>query len=315
MPNHPDMPYRRMGRTGLKLSALSLGGWTTFGESVDDAPVREIVRAAFDRGVNFFDLADVYGRGACETATGKVLRDLPRHEIVVSSKVFWPMSDDVNDRGLSRKHIVESIDRSLSRLGLEYLDLYFCHRFDPETPLEETVAALDDLVGSGKILYWGTSEWTGDQLRRAKTLSQYGPSVEQPQYHLLHRTRVEQDVVAAAEEIGAGLVTWSPLASGLLTGKYDDGIPAGSRLSRIDWLRDSVLTPERLEKVRAFGTLCALWGLTRSQVALAWVRERRGVSSVITGATSVDQLRQNLDSLSVHLDASQLSALDALFPA
>ncbi len=319
MPNHSDMPYRRLGRCGLKVSALSLGGWTTYGGSVQESnSIRQILTKAFESGVNFFDSADVYERGACEVAMGSVLRDLPRNEIVVSSKVFWPMSDDVNDRGLSRKHILESCNRSLKRLGMDYMDLYFCHRFDPEVPLEETVRALDDLVRAGKILHWGTSEWTGDQLRRAKEISSrtggYGPSVEQPQYHLLCRSKVETDVAPTAVELGLGLVTWSPLASGLLTGKYDNGIPEGSRLSRLEWLRDSVYQEERIAKVRKFGELAKTWGISRSRLALAWVREGVGISSVITGATSLEQLDENLSSLSVNLTSDQKAALENLFP-
>lgn len=318
MPNHPQMPYRRMGKSGLRLSALSLGGWTTYGGSVrEDATIRTILRSAFERGVNFFDLADVYERGECERAMGSVLRELPRNEIVVSSKLYWPMSEDINDKGLSRKHVRESIDRSLKRLGMDYLDIYFCHRFDPETDLEETVRAMDDLVHSGKILYWGTSEWTGEQLRRAHEISRrtggYGPSVEQPQYHLLCRTKVETDVVPAALELGMGLVNWSPLASGVLTGKYDNEIPEGSRLARIDWIRSSVLSEERLVKVRSFGKLAEQWGTTRARLALAWARESAGISSVITGATSLTQLDENLSSLELRLSPDQRATLEALF--
>jgi len=319
MPNHADIPYRRLGRSGLKVSALSLGGWTTYGGSVrEDGTIRRILTHAFDRGINFFDIADVYERGATETAMGQVLKDLPRHELVVSSKVFWPMSDDVNDRGLSRKHISESIDKTLKRLGMDYLDIYFAHRFDPEVPLEETVRAFDDLVRQGKVLHWGTSEWTGEQLRRAMEISSrsggYGPTVEQPQYNLLQRTKVEADVAPVAVELGLGLVTWSPLASGILTGKYDHGVPEGSRLARIDWLRESVLQEPRLEKVRRFGVLAERWGVSRAKLALAWVREGTGVSSVITGATSLAQLDENLSSLAVSLDQDQRRELEEIFP-
>lgn len=313
-----EMTYRRLGRCGTKVSALSLGGWTTYGGSVeDDATIRAIIRAAFDAGVNFFDCADVYAKGECERAMGRVLGELPRHELVISSKVFWPMSDDVNDRGLSRKHIVESVDRSLQRMGLDYFDLYFCHRYDPETPLEETVRAMDDLVRAGKIIYWGTSEWSGAQLRHAHGIAerrhQVGPQVEQPQYSLIARARLEQDVRPVASDLGMGLVVWSPLASGLLTGKYDDGVPEGSRLERIDWLRERLLTDAKIERVRRFGQLATELGHTRAQVALAWVASRAGISSVITGATRVEQLEENLGALDVELPPDAMVQLDELF--
>ena len=314
------MTYRPLGRCGTKVSAYSLGGWTTFGGSItDEALTRSVCHAAFDAGVNFFDLADVYARGECERHMGKVLRELPRDRIVVSTKLYWPMSDDVNDRGLSRKHIVQSIDASLRRLGMDYVDIYFCHRFDADTPLEETVRAMDDLVRAGKVLYWGTSEWTGDQLREAHRIADrrncYGPQVEQPQLSLLVRSKVERDVAPAAKETGMGLVVWSPLASGLLTGKYDDGVPAGSRLARIDWLRDQLRTEARLARVRAFGKLADEIGVSRTQLALAWAASRPGVSSVILGATSLAQLHENLGAGSVKIDAALESRLDALFAA
>ncbi len=215
------MEYRRLGNSGLKVSALSLGGWTTFGGSVLDQEItRQIIVKAYESGINFFDIADIYARGEAEKMMGAVLQEFPRHTLVISSKVFWPMSDDVNDRGLSRKHIMESIDKSLERIGADYLDLYFCHRYDPETPLEETVRAMDDLVRQGKILYWGTSEWSGAQIAEAVGLARrynlYPPQVEQPQYNLLHR-RIEKEIIPVTSPNGMGLVTWSPLASGLLT--------------------------------------------------------------------------------------------------
>jgi voltage-dependent potassium channel beta subunit len=316
--SHPAMPYRRLGEAGIKVSALSLGGWTTFGSSVTDpATAAAILRAAYEAGVTFFDIADVYARGEAERVMGSVLRQFPRHELVISSKVFWPMSDDVNDRGLSRKHILESVDKSLKRIGTDYLDLYFCHRFDADTPLEETARAMDDLIRQGKVLYWGTSEWTGAPLRAAHAIAERrnlsGPAVEQPQYNLLVRDKVEGDVRPAANELGMGLVVWSPLASGVLTGKYDDGIPPGTRLDRIEWLRGSGLTDERRARVKRFGQLAADAGISRARLALAWTLAQPGVSSVITGATAPEQLTENLAALSVTLSDELRAGLDAIF--
>ena len=312
------MPYRRLGRAGIKVSALSLGGWTTFGSSIDDDDVtKAIIHRAFDAGINFFDIADVYAKGEAERRMGAVLRHLPRHELVLSSKVFWPMSDDINDRGLSRKHIVESVEKSLKRIGTDYLDVYFCHRFDDETPVDETARAMDDLIRQGKILYWGTSEWTGAQLRDVHTLADKrlldGPIVEQPQYSLMAREKFEGDVLPAAKALGMGLVVWSPLASGVLTGKYDDGIPAGSRLDRIEWLRETFLRDEQREQVKKFGALAAEVGVSRTRLALAWALSRLGVSSVITGASSVEQLEENLGALEVVVDDGLRDQLEALF--
>lgn len=319
MTKYDDMPYRRLGKHGVKVSALSLGGWTTYGGSVADAAlVDRILTRAFDAGVNFFDIADVYARGESERAMGAVLKKFPRHELVLSSKVFWPMSDDPNDRGLSRKHVIESVEKSLRRIGTDYLDLYFCHRYDESTPLEETCRAMDDLVHQGKILYWGTSEWSGAQLREAAALADrrnlYAPAVEQPQYSLLHRERFETEIVPAAEETGMGLVVWSPLASGVLTGKYDDGVPQGSRLERIDWLKEKFLSDENRARVRRMKEIADGLGTTRARLALAWAMSSKGVSSVITGATSLEQLEENLAALSVQVTDDARAALDALFP-
>lgn len=313
-----DMTYRPMGRCGTKLSTFSLGGWTTFGGSItDEALTREILHAAFERGINFFDIADVYARGAAETIMGKALAELPRRHLVISSKCFGAMSDDVNDRGLSRKHIFESVHDSLQRIGTDYLDILFCHRFDDETPLEETVRAMGDLMRQGKILYWGTSEWSADQLRLAHDIADagYGPQVEQPQYSLKERARVEDEIVPAAESTGMGLVVWSPLASGVLTGKYDDGVPEDSRLGRMDGLRARLLESEVLERVRAMKAVADAAGCSRTQLALAWAAAQRGISSVILGATSVAQLEENLGALDVQITPEVAAALDGIFPA
>ena len=315
----PTMQYRPLGRCGTKVSAFGLGGWTTYGGSMkDEAAVRAILHAAFERGVNFFDSADVYARGEAERVMGKALAELPRHRLVISTKVFWPMSDDVNDRGLSRKHVMESIERSLTRLGTDYVDVYFCHRADPETPMEETIRAMDDLVHQGKILYWGTSEWTGAQIHDACRMADehgwYRPQVEQPQLSLLARKKYETDVQPQCGAHGLGVVVWSPLASGLLTGKYDAGMPKGSRLDQIEWLRKGLLVPDKIERVKEMKTVADALGCTRTQLALAWAAAQSDVSSVILGATSVAQLEENLGALDVKIDAATSAKLDAIFP-
>jgi voltage-dependent potassium channel beta subunit len=314
------MRYRRVGDSGLRVSALSLGGWTTFGMSVSDPEqTRALITTAYDNGINFFDIADSYGRGAAERAMGEVFKEFPRNTLVISSKVYWPISDDVNDRGLSRKHIMESIDRSLRNIGTEYLDLYFCHRYDTETPTEETVRAMDDLIHQGKILYWGTSEWTDEQIQEALDICEdyglYRPIVEQPQYNLLHRQRVEETILPLAEEEGIGLVVWSPLGGGLLTGKYDNGLPEDSRLARNESMAQSMLREEVLDAVRQLKPIADELGITRAQLAIAWVLRQPGVSSAITGATKISQLEETLKAVEVELDASVLEHLDELFPA
>lgn len=315
-----EMTYRPLGRCGTKVSTFGLGGWTTFGGSVtDEAATKQIILAAFEAGVNFFDIADVYAHGKAEAYMGKVLADLPRHELVISSKCYWPMSKDINDRGLSRKHIMESVEKSLKRVGTDYLDIYFCHRYDTETPLDETVRAMDDLVRQGKVLYWGTSEWTADQLHDAhKTAAKYGayaPQVEQPQYHLLARENLEANLGPATQELGMGVVVWSPLASGLLTGKYDDALPEDSRLARMDWLREKLFVEDKLAAVREMATIADELGCSRAQLALAFAAKGPSVSSVILGATRLEQLEDNLGALAVELDDTTLARLQALFPA
>ncbi len=313
------MEYRRLGDAGIVVSKLSLGGWTTFGGSVkDDDQVRTILTAAFDAGVNFFDIADVYAGGEAERVMGRVLRAMPRHELVISTKCFWPFSKAPNDRGLSRKHVIESVERSLKRIGTDYVDLFFCHRYDTDTPTDETVRAMEDLIRQGKILYWGTSEWTGDQIREAVDAADrrnaYRPTVEQPQYNLLTRSKVEQDVMPAVRDAGMGVVVWSPLASGLLTGKYDDGVPDDSRFGRIGWLKDQLRTDENLERVRGLEAVADDVGCTRTQLALAWAASQPGISSVILGATSVAQLEENLAAHDVEISPETATRIDELFP-
>ncbi len=293
------MHYRRLGRSGLKVSEISLGSWITFGNQLDEQRASDILHAAYDQGVNFFDNADAYANGVAETAMGKAIKDLPREALVISSKVFWPTIPGINGRGLSRKHVTKSINASLRRLQLDYVDLYFCHRFDPDTPVEEVVWTMTNLVQQGKVLYWGTSEWTAAQIVQAIAVArQYNlipPSMEQPQYNLLHRKRVEDELSPVCKEFGIGLTTWSPLYYGILSGKYNAGIPEGSRAALDDygWIRDRI-TPERLEIVRQLTTLAQELGITTAQLALAWLLRRKEVSSVITGASRAEQLDENL---------------------
>jgi len=314
------MKYRRLGQAGLKVSELSLGGWTTFGESLTDRQLtRDIITHAYESGINFFDIADIYAKGVSEEMMGAVLKDFPRHTLVISSKLYWPMSDEVNDRGLSRKHVMESIDKSLQRIGTDYLDIYFCHRYDEETPLEETVRAMDDLIHQGKILYWGTSEWSGAQIQAALDLCErynlYKPQVEQPHYNMLHRDRVESEILPVTEPNGIGLVVWSPLASGVLTGKYDDAVPDDSRLARFDWLRSSHYREEVIETVRRLKPIADALGVTRAQLAIAWTLRQPGVSSAITGATRPQQLDDTLKAIEIELDDETLRRIDDVIAA
>lgn len=292
------MHYRRLGRSGLKVSEISLGAWVTFGSQVDEQKAADLIHAAYDQGINFFDNADMYANGQAEILMGKAIQDLSRESLVISSKVFWPTMPGPNGRGLSRKHVTESVHASLRRLGLEYLDLYFCHRYDPDTPIEEVVFTMTDLIHQGKILYWGTSEWEPAQVAQAIGIAhqyhQIPPTMEQPQYNLFHRKRVEIDLSPLCKE-GLGLTTWSPLYFGILSGKYNDGVPEGSRASLPDmaWIRDRI-TPERIGIMRKLTKLAQELELTTAQLALAWVLRRKEVSSVITGATQPEQLDENI---------------------
>lgn len=314
------MNYRSLGKSGTRMSELSLGGWLTFGRSVKDAKLaRAIIVKAYESGINFYDIADVYSQGESEKMMGQVLAEFPRHTLIISSKTYWPMSDDVNDRGLSRKHIMESVEGSLKRIGADYLDIYFCHRYDDDTPLEETVRAMDDLVHQGKILYWGTSEWSGEQIQQAVDFctahNLYKPQVEQPEYNLYARKRFETDVMPTASRNGIGLVVWSPLASGLLTGKYDEGLPKGARLAEVDWLKDELYNQDPVDKARRLKPIADDLGLTRAELALAWCLRQPDLTSVITGASKVEQLEHNLKALNARdkLTPDVLARIDALF--
>jgi voltage-dependent potassium channel beta subunit len=293
------MHYRRLGRTGLKVSEISLGAWITFGNQVDEKAAANLVHAAYDQGVNFFDNADIYANGQAEVIMGKALADIPRPALVLSSKVFFPSFPGPNGRGLSRKHIFESVHASLRRLETDYLDFYFCHRFDPDTPLEEVARSMETLIQQGKILYWGTSEWDAAQISQAYGVArQFGltpPAVEQPQYSMFHRRRVEMGLAPVCRELGIGLTTWSPLHYGILSGKYNDGIPQGSRatLADMEWVKDAI-SAEKIAIVRRLTTLAEELDLTTAQLAIAWLLRRKEVSSVITGATHAEQLDENL---------------------
>lgn len=299
------MEYRKLGRSSLKVSAISLGAWLTFGGTEDVEATQSCVKTALEHGINFLDLADVYAGGEAERVIGRVIRDLgvDRHHLVLSSKVFWPMSGDINDRGLSRKHLMESVEGSLRRLGVEYLDLYFCHRFDPETPLDEVVRAMDDMVHQGKILYWGTSVWTAAQIEAAVgtalQFSAYLPQVEQPRYNMLDR-HIEAEVLPTAAKHGIGVVVFSPLAQGLLTGKYNAGVPEGTRAANSHWLERD-MNKANISKVRRLSSVAETLGISMAQLALAWILRRPEVSSAITGATKPDHVVSNVAAVGIHL--------------
>ncbi len=313
------MEYRFLGRSGLKVSALSFGSWVTFGDQMDVDRAHACMKEAFDRGCNFFDNAEVYAGGRSETIMGEVLRKAGwrRSDLVISTKIFWggrpnpdggPYIYGPNDRGLSRKHILEGTDASLKRLGLDYVDLIFCHRPDVDTPIEETVWAMNHLISQGKALYWGTSEWSAERIRQAHDIARrehlIPPLMEQPQYHMLHRERVEAEYAALYDDIGLGTTIWSPLASGILTGKNNDGIPEGSRMSLPDyqWLRpelESDAGRAKIAKVRQLAPIAGDLGCSMAQLAIAWCLSNDDVSTVITGASRPEQVAENFAALEV----------------
>lgn len=300
------MEYRRLGRSGLKVSALSLGSWLTFGKQISDDTAEQLMIAAYDQGINFFDNAEIYARGKSEIVMGNILKKLQwrRDTYVVSSKVFWG-GDKPNQTGLSRKHVFEACHAALQRFQLDYLDLYFCHRPDPETPIEETVWVMNDLIRQGKILYWGTSEWSAQEITEAHAIARrehlIPPTMEQPQYNLFHRYRFEIEYQRLFTELGYGSTIWSPLASGILSGKYNDGFPDQTRLGiqGLEWLREKVHTEENLNKTRALGFIAADLGITLPQLALAWCLKNNHVSTVILGASKTQHLNENLKALEV----------------
>ena len=299
------MKYRRLGKAGVRVSELSFGSWVTFGDQISDDVAEALMIKAYDAGINFFDNAEGYASGRSELVMGKILSKVgwPRDTWLVSSKVFWGSAgypQKPNQNGLSRKHVFEACHAALKRLGVDYLDFYFCHRPDPETPIEETVRVMSDLIAQGKVLYWGTSVWSAQQIMEAYGVArEHGlvpPTMEQPYYNLLQRHKVEVEYSPLYERIGLGTTVWSPLASGLLTGKYNHGLPADSRLGlgRYGWLRDWVIKPERLAKVQDLGRLAKELGFSQPVLALAWCLANPNVSTVILGASRVSQLEQNL---------------------
>ncbi|MBA2282834.1 MAG: aldo/keto reductase [Actinomycetota bacterium] len=302
------MPYRRLGRSGLKVSALSFGSWVSFDNQLDTGAAGECLAAAWDAGVNFFDNAESYAGGRAEQIMGEAIAGLgwARETYVVSTKVFWGLTEGVNTKNtLNRKYLLHAIDGCLERFGLDFVDLLYCHRPDPETPVEETVWAMSDIVSAGKALYWGTSEWSADEIRAAWDVAErhhlHKPVVEQPQYNLFERRRVETEYTRLYDDIGLGLTTWSPLASGLLTGKYLDGAPAGSRanLPGYEWLADALTDERRNGQVRALQAVAERLGCTLAQLAIAWCASNPHVSSVITGASRPEQVVENMAALDV----------------
>lgn len=315
------MQYRRLGRSGLKLSALSYGAWVTFGQQVDAPAARELLALARDHGVNYFDNAETYAAGEAERVMGRALAELdwPRDSWCVSSKVFFgPVSDPMpTQRGLSRKHVMEACNQALQRLRVDYLDLYFCHRPDEETPVEETVWAMDTLIRQGKVLYWGTSEWPASRIQRAHEIAErhhlHAPTMEQPQYNLLHRQRVEDEYALLYSKYGMGTTIWSPLASGLLTGKYAKGIPANSRATQpgYEWLRASMEDADSQAAVQRLQSVAEDLGVSLTELAVAWCLKNPNVSTVMLGASKSEQLEQNLQAMDA-LDKLDVAAMQRI---
>lgn len=315
------MQYRQLGRSGLRVSEISLGSWLTYGATVDVAASIKIVACALELGINLFDTADAYANGAAEESLREALRGVARHKVVIATKAFFPMSDDVNDRGLSRKHLFESVEASLRRLGTDYVDLHQCHRADDSVPMDETVRAYEDLIRAGKVLYWGTSEWSAKQItdavRTAESWGGYGPISNQPQYSMLRRG-IEKKVIRSCKREGIGQIVWSPMAQGVLTGKYATGVrPAGTRAAHPFQSRfmEAFLTEEVLARVEKLRPLAASLDLTMSQLALAWCLREPNVASAIVGATTPAQIEENAKASGVVLPPEALAAIDELFPA
>lgn len=319
------MNYRNLGRSGLKVSELSFGSWVTFAHQIDNSVSKNLMALAYDSGINFFDNAEAYASGRSEVLMGEILKEMnwERSTYVVSSKVFWG-GKLPNQIGLSRKHIFEACHKALKRLQLDYLDLFFCHRPDPETPIAETVRAMTDLIRQGKVLYWGTSEWPATSILEAYRIAYAHhlepPTMEQPQYNLFHRQRVEHEYDLLYKNCGLGTTIWSPLASGLLTGKYNQGVPADSRLNAkgMEWLEGSMFREEkaeRLAKVKALNKLATELKVNLPALAIAWCLKNPNVSTVILGASKVEQLEQNLKAIEAveKLDQAVMKTIDDIF--
>jgi voltage-dependent potassium channel beta subunit len=315
------MNYRRLGTAGIKLSEIGLGSWLTYGYGVDDDTARQCVRQALELGVNFFDTADAYHRGAAEEFLGRELQEARRRDLVLATKCFFPLSENVNDQGLSRKHIWESVHDSLRRLGTDYIDLYQCHRYDPDVELPEVVRAMDDLVRQGKILYWGVSEWSAEQIRAAgqcaRAMNAVPPVSNQPEYSIAARRVETNGVQRACRECGLGMVVWSPLKQGVLTGKYSGGkIPRDSRAaSRAMSAFLQQIDRKLADRVDRLRPITDRHGMTLAQLAIAWLLKREAVTSVIIGATRPAQVEENCNLLDAELTAEDLAQIDALFPA
>jgi voltage-dependent potassium channel beta subunit len=319
------MEYRRLGRSGLQVSKLSFGSWVSFGDQLGVDTAMECLDAAHEAGVNFFDNAESYAGGKSESIMGQAIAKLgwERWSYVISTKVYWGLHEAPNMQNtLNRKYLMQAVEGSLDRLGLDFVDLLFCHRADPKTPIEETVWAMSDIVSSGKALYWGTSEWTPDEIRAAWEIAErhhlHKPVMEQPQYNLLHRMRVEFEYARLYDDIGLGLTTWSPLASGVLSGKYLDGMPEGSRarLPGYEWLQ-SMLTDERTnDRVRNLKAVADDLGCTLAQLSIAWCTKNKHVSTVITGASKASQVRENMAALEVadRLDRDVMARIEEAVP-
>jgi voltage-dependent potassium channel beta subunit len=318
-----DMEYRRLGNTGLRLSVLSFGSWVTFHHQLGNDTALECMQAAWDAGVNFFDNAEVYAGGKSELLMGEAVRELgwPRESFVISTKLYWGLRDTPNTKNtLNRKYLMHAIDGSLERLGLDFVDLLFCHRPDPDTPIEETVWAMSDIIAAGKAHYWGTSEWPAEAIEEAYQIAERcnlrKPVMEQPQYNLLWRDRVETEYAPLYEKYAMGTTVWSPLASGALTGKYLDGVPGDSRaaLPGYEWLREHILTASNDDKVRRVLEIADELGCTPAQLAIAWCAKNPRVSTVITGASRVEQVRDNMGALDVipRLTGEVMARLDGI---
>jgi aryl-alcohol dehydrogenase-like predicted oxidoreductase len=313
------MKYRRLGNAGVKLSEIGLGGWLTFGHVSNERTGRELIDKAFDCGINFFDTANVYATGACETMWGQLLGEYTRSSHVLATKVYFPMGDGPNDGGLSRKHIMEQCEASLKRLDTDYIDLYQCHRYDDETPLEETIRAMDDLVRQGKILYWGFSCWPADKIRKTLKIcgdSLYAPVSSQPHYNLLLRD-LEVEVLPFCREHGIGQVVFSPLEQGLLTGKYKPGqpLPSDSRASderQNEWIKDLVADQNVLERVDQLNGVAEELDCTLGQLSLAWILHKSGITSCITGATRSLQIEENCKASGIEISEDQLARIDEI---